>query len=85
MFAQHVYPDIEYRIRRIIDPRTDKEVFFSQPDADYEKKPIYSLLPQLEWQWRVRIKEKDIPLTASSSKSSTPHLFNCIDPVPPPC
>ena len=68
LFAIGAYPGVEYRILRIIDPETDKDLFYSRPSADYEIKPIYPLVQQLERPWPVRVNEKDIPKLISSTQ-----------------
>ena len=60
MFEIGSYPGVEYRIMRIFDPN-GQEVFGSVPGADYEIRPIYSLVDQLERPWPVRVNEKEIP------------------------
>ena len=72
MFQQGAYPGVEFRILRIIDPATNKDLFYSQPGADYELKPIYPLVAQLERQWPVRVNERDIPTLY------TPYMYNAI-------
>lgn len=54
MFAQGVYPGVEYRIMRITEknePDTDSEeeidIFESKPGVNYDLKPIYPLVQQL--------------------------------------
>ena len=54
-------PGVEYRMLRMADPDTDQDVFYHQPGADYELKPIHPLVSQLERPWPVRVKERDIP------------------------
>eukprot|EP00978_Attheya_sp_CCMP212_P025491 scaffold82091_cov52-Attheya_sp.AAC.1 len=63
MFQEGVYPGVEYRIMRIFDMQNGKgrEVFGSVPGADYELKPVYPLVQQLERPWPVRVNEADIP------------------------
>lgn len=75
MFAYGVYPGVEYRILRIIDPDTNIDLFYSKPGVDYELKPIYPLVNQLERQWPVRINEKEIP------KLFTPNMYNALSAV----
>ena len=70
MFEQGTYPGVEYRILRIL--KDDQERFTSCPGAEYELKPIYPLVSQLERQWPVRIKEEDIP------KLYTPAMYNIL-------
>lgn len=72
MFQLGAYPGVEYRILRIIDPESDKDIFYTRPGADYEIKPIYPLVPGLERQWPVRVNEKDIP------RLYTQHMYNVI-------
>lgn len=75
MFQQGAYPGVEYRIMRIADPTTDADLFCSRPGADYELKPIYPLVPQLERQWPIRINEQDIP------KLYTPAMYNAVSAI----
>lgn len=72
MFAKGIYPGVDFRIMRIFDGKSGEEIFTSVPGADYELKPIYPLVPQLERQWPVRVNEKDIP------KLYTPNMYNAI-------
>lgn len=72
MFQQGTYPGVEYRILRILDPQTGKERFTSCPGCDYELKPIYPLVAQLERPWPVRVKETDIP------RLYTPNMYNAV-------
>ena len=74
MFQAGVYPGVEYRLLRIINEK-DQDLFYNQPDVDYELKPIYPLVRQLERPWPVRIKEQDIP------KLITPTQYNVISAV----
>mmetsp|Transcript_26911 Transcript_26911/g.59085 ORF Transcript_26911/g.59085 Transcript_26911/m.59085 type:complete len:631 (-) Transcript_26911:1436-3328(-) len=71
MFEQGAYPGVEYRILRILD-RDGQERFTSCPGADYELKPVYPLVAQLERQWPVRVNEQDIP------KLYTPSMYNLL-------
>lgn len=75
MFQQGAYPGVEYRILRIIDPHTNRDLFYSQPGADYELKPVYPLVRQLERPWPVRVNERDIP------KLLTPTMYNTVSAV----
>jgi len=75
MFQQGVYPGVEYRILRVIDPDTKKDVFYSQPSANYELKPIYPLVDQLERPWPVRVNERDIP------KLYTRNMYNAVSAI----
>jgi len=75
MFQQGVYPGVEYRILRIIDPVGESDVFYGQNGYDYELKPIYPLVQQLERQWPVRINEKEIP------KLLTVQQYNAISAI----
>eukprot|EP00594_Rhizosolenia_setigera_P015284 CAMPEP_0178975094 /NCGR_PEP_ID=MMETSP0789-20121207/22917_1 /TAXON_ID=3005 /ORGANISM="Rhizosolenia setigera, Strain CCMP 1694" /LENGTH=630 /DNA_ID=CAMNT_0020663693 /DNA_START=108 /DNA_END=1997 /DNA_ORIENTATION=+ len=82
MFAQGVYPGVEYRIMRITkknEPDTDSEeeidIFESEPGVNYDLKPIYPLVQQLEREWPVRINESDI------SRLVTPTQYNVISAV----
>lgn len=72
MFRQGTYPGVEYRILRIIEPETGADLFYSRPGVEYELKPIYPLVKQLERQWPVRVNENDIP------KLYTPAMYNGI-------
>ncbi len=72
MFQQGAYPGVEYRILRILDPHTGKERFTSCPGCEYELKPIYPLVSQLERPWPVRIQEADIP------RLYTPNMYNAV-------
>jgi len=71
MFQKGSYPGVEYRILRIVDPETGDDLFYSQPGADYELKPIYPLVPQLERQWPVTVNERDIPKLYTSPMYNT--------------
>ena len=71
MFELGAYPGVEYRILRILD-RDGQERFTSCPGADYELKPVYPLVAQLERQWPVRVNEQDIP------KLYTPFMYNLL-------
>ena len=71
MFRAGAYPGVEYRILSMIDPRTNKNVFYHQPGVDYEIKPIYPLVRQLERPWPVRVREKDIPKLITASQYNT--------------
>ena len=73
MFAQGTYPGVEYRILRIL--KDGQERFTSCPGAEYELKPVYPLVAQLERQWPVRVKETDIP------KLYTPSMYNTLSAV----
>jgi signal peptidase I len=70
MFEQGTYPGVEYRILRIL--KDGQERFTSCPGAQYELKPVYPLVPQLERQWPIRVKEEDIP------KLYTPSMYNAL-------
>ena len=70
MFELGAYPGVEYRIMRIFDP-SGMEVFESVPGADYELKPIYPLVDQLERQWPVRVNEAEIPKLLTSGMYNT--------------
>jgi signal peptidase I len=65
MFEQGAYPGVEYRILRIL--KNGEERFTSCPGAEYELKPIYPLVAQLERPWPVSVNEKDIPRLYTSS------------------
>ncbi|KAL7581559.1 hypothetical protein ACA910_022122 [Epithemia clementina (nom. ined.)] len=84
MFQAGVYPGVEYRLLRIVRPRKgndddddddENDLFYSQPNVDYELKPIYPLVQQLERPWPVRVPERDIP------KLITPTQYNVISAV----
>ena len=51
------------------------DVFFHEPGVDYELKPLYPLVPQLERAWPVRIAEQDIPHLV------TPTQYNILSAV----
>jgi signal peptidase I len=70
MFERGTYPGVEYRILRIL--KDDQERFTSCPGAQYELKPVYPLVGQLERQWPVRVKEEDIP------RLYTPSMYNIL-------
>lgn len=72
LFELGAYPGVEYRVMRIVDPKTGEDVFTSMPGADYELKPIYPLVQQLERQWPVRVNEKELP------KLYTENMYNVI-------
>jgi len=74
MFELGAYPGVEYRIMRIFDS-DGQEVFASVPGADYEIRPIYPLVDQLERQWPVRINEAEIP------KLLTANMYNVISAI----
>jgi len=75
MFQMGAYPGVEYRILRIIDPKTDQDLFYSRPGADYELKPIYPLVSELERPWPVRVNENDIP------RLFTPTMYNTVSAI----
>ena len=70
MFEIGVYPGVEYRILRIL--KDGKERFTSCPGAEYDLKPIYPLVAQLERPWPVTVKEQEIP------KLFTPSMYNAV-------
>jgi signal peptidase I len=72
MFEQGAYPGVEYRILRILNPSSGVERFTSCPGCDYELKPIYPLVAQLERPWPVRVNEADIP------RLYTPNMYNAV-------
>ena len=74
MFALGVYPGVEYRIMRIFNEKGD-EIFDSCPDCQYELKPIYPLVQQLERQWPIVVQEKEIP------KLYTANMYNAISAI----
>ena len=66
------YPGVEFRIMRMIDPVTEEDVFFHRPGGlDYELKPIYPLVPQLERPWPVRVPQDQIPKLVSAAQYNT--------------
>ena len=71
MFEVGAYPGVEYRILRIFS-KHGYEVFGSEPGAEYELKPIYPLVDQLERQWPVRVREEAIP------KLLTANMYNIV-------
>jgi signal peptidase I len=73
MFEQGAYPGVEYRILRIL--KNGEERFTSCPGADYELKPIYPLVQQLERPWPVTVNESDIP------RLYTPNMYNVVSAV----
>ena len=75
MFEIGAYPGVEYRIMRILHPETGEDIFASMPGADYELKPLYPLVPQLERQWPVRVNERELP------KLGTVTMYNVISAV----
>jgi signal peptidase I len=76
MFHAGCYPGVEYRILRIVDDEAnDRDLFYSQPNAIYELKPIYPLVQQLERPWPVRVRESDIP------KLYTPSMYNAVSAI----
>jgi signal peptidase I len=75
MFQQGAYPGVEYRILRIVDPITNQDLFYSQPGASYDIKPIYDLVSTLERPWPVRVNERDIPTLY------TPNMYNAISAI----
>jgi signal peptidase I len=75
MFEQGAYPGVDYRILRIIDPVTNQDLFYSQPGAEYDIKPIYKLVSTLERPWPARVNERDIP------KLYTQNMYNGISVI----
>ena len=75
MFEIGAYPGVEYRMMRILHPETGEDIFASMPGADYEIKPLYPLVPQLERQWPVRVNERELP------KLGTVTMYNVISAV----
>lgn len=73
MFELGVYPGVEYRILRIL--KDGEERFTSCPGADYELKPIYPLVSQLERAWPVTVNEREIP------RLYTPSMYNVVSAV----
>jgi signal peptidase I len=70
MMALGAYPGVEYRILRIL--KDGEERFTSCPGADYELKPIYPLVAQLERPWPVTVNEREIP------KLFTASMYNAV-------
>ena len=70
LFQLGAYPGVEYRILRIL--WKGQERFTSCPGAEYELKPIYPLVQQLERPWPVTVNEQDIP------KMYTPNMYNAV-------
>lgn len=75
MFEIGSYPGVEYRVMRIIDPNTGNDLFGSVPGAEYEIKPIYPLVRQLERQWPARVNENELPTLLTSG------MYNFISAV----
>ena len=75
LFQLGAYPGVEYRVLRILDPDNNHDVFFHQEGCDYELKPLYPLVPQLERAWPVRVNEKEIPRLLS------PTMYNALSAV----
>jgi signal peptidase I len=73
MFEQGAYPGVEYRILRIL--KDGQERFTSCPGCDYELKPIYPLVAQLERPWPVTVNERDIP------KLYTTNMYNAVSAI----
>ena len=74
MFELGAYPGVEYRILRILDPN-GQERFTSCPGCEYEMRPIYPLVAQLERPWPVRVPEVDIP------RLYTPNMYNAVSAI----
>jgi len=70
LFEQGAYPGVEYRILRIL--KDGEERFTSCPKAEYELKPVYPLVANLERLWPISINEEDIP------RLYTPFMYNII-------
>ena len=73
MFEIGAYPGVDYRILRIL--KDGKERFTSCPGADYELKPIYPLVSQLERPWPITVNEKEIP------KVYTQSMYNAVSAI----
>jgi signal peptidase I len=73
MFEIGAYPGVEYRILRIL--KDGKERFSSCPGAEYELKPIYPLVQQLERPWPVTVNEEELP------KLYTPAMYNAVSAI----
>lgn len=65
LFEIGAYPGVDYRIMRVFAP-SGEEIFASVPGADYELKPVYPLVDQLERDWPVRVNESEIPKLVTS-------------------
>jgi len=74
MFELGAYPGVEYRIMRILNDN-EEEFFHSFPNCQYELKPIYPLVEQLERPWPILVHEKEIP------KLYTATMYNIISAV----
>jgi len=66
MFNAGCYPGVEFRIMRIFD-KNGNTIFGSEPGAEYELKPIYPLVQQLERAWPVKVNEREIPIMLTQS------------------
>lgn len=73
MFEVGAYPGVEYRILRIL--KDGQERFTSCPGADYELKPIYPLVSELERPWPVTVNEREIP------RLYTPSMYNAVSAI----
>lgn len=71
LFAQGTYPGVEYRIMRVHDGNNN-DLFYSQPGAFYDFRPLYPLVPQLERTWPITVSERDIPILY------TPTQYNAV-------
>eukprot|EP00977_Amphora_coffeiformis_P023230 scaffold12617_cov172-Amphora_coffeaeformis.AAC.4 len=71
MLRWGAYPGVEFRILRMVDPRTGADVFYHRPGVAYELKPIYPLVPQLERPWPVRVPETQIPKLITAVQYNT--------------
>lgn len=82
-------PGVEYRMLRMADPDTDQDVYYHQPGADYELKPIHPLVSQLERPWPVRVKERDIPTLYTTNRyhavSALGSLFTAVTSLGTAC
>jgi signal peptidase I len=73
MFELGAYPGVEYRIMRIMVD--GKEVFESCPNCQYEMRPIYPLVAELERHWPIVISETEIP------RLYTANMYNIISAI----
>ena len=65
---------VEFRIMRIFD-KNGNTIFGSEPGAEYELKPIYPLVQQLERAWPVKVNEREIPIMLTQSMSQLTAYF----------
>lgn len=75
LMALGAYPGVEYRILRIHDDGDGGDLFYSQPGALYDIKPIYPLVRQLERTWPITVRESDLPTLY------TPGMYNAVSAI----